>query len=568
MASLIVQYLTRKDIVNCMCVCREWEVLFTPCLWSDVSLEELVPSLRPSQPARHKRPPYLWHSQSIRRLSIHYQTLTRVMNNEAQYALNEFRSIEELSLQTGNDDPTSTTPMDVVIFRKVWRPAIVTILKNFNIRRISMGFMNGMYMLGFLVGPASLPDLEHFEAFELKVDGPELHYMLLQMSKNPWCPWPKRECIPKSGLQSLKLLLGGLVEASSLVGNVMGLYPCLTRLELTGINGLAWGGQCELICRFPNLVYLDWSYILAVSEPASQPGRDVASKVLAHCPRIKAMTFYYAGMIVESGEAKSVCQMSDTDHVPVIQALRDDLEVLRLQHTTFGAHSFCVLRFRVFFITTLRELNLQDCESFSGIMALDCLESCPGLIKFVAPTIAADELLRRAGKGNDTKSWACRGLQYLKTHFSGMLSTDPPRPGAAKEHKARQQEAFRQHRVVFTRLGELTWIKELLVGYPGYNGLLDEDLRTIRKVENNQLCWTGKDLKGELMFNLVAGLGNLTGLKRLQSLDLGGLCQNLVLEDAQWMKVNWPFLEEIKGTMHSSTALHDTFMKIATGNKY
>jgi len=152
MASLIVQYLTHKDIIACMCVCREWEVLFTPCLWSDVSLEELVQSLRPSKTTRHKRPPYLWHSQSIRRLSIHCETLTRVMNNEAQYALNEFRSIEELSLQVGDDDPTSRAPMDVVTFRKIWVPAMVIILKNFNLRRISMGFMNDMYMLAFLVG--------------------------------------------------------------------------------------------------------------------------------------------------------------------------------------------------------------------------------------------------------------------------------------------------------------------------------------------------------------------------------------------------------------------------------
>jgi len=69
------------------------------------------------------------------------------------------------------------------------------------------------------------------------------------------------------------------------------------------------------------------------------------------------------------------------------------------------------------------------------------------------------------------------------------------------------------------------------------------------------------------MFNLVTGLGSLAGLRQLRSLDLSGLCQNLTLEDAQWMKVNWPFLEKINGTMHSSRTLHYTFMKIATGNK-
>lgn len=86
-ASLIAQYLSRRDVLTCMCVCHEWEVQFTPCLWSDACLQGVGPSLHFSHT---KRPNLL--IPMVRQLhpSPHHQPVNpRWKNRQVRHHSNE-----------------------------------------------------------------------------------------------------------------------------------------------------------------------------------------------------------------------------------------------------------------------------------------------------------------------------------------------------------------------------------------------------------------------------------------------------------------------------------------------
>ncbi|KAI9235031.1 MAG: hypothetical protein BYD32DRAFT_463814 [Podila humilis] len=289
------------------------------------------------------------------------------------------------------------------------------------------------------------------------------------------------------GLHTLTLTFANLLQTARLVG--------------TGAYGQVYSG--------------------ADTEPAGNIARDLAKRGFVKCPRIKTFVFSYGAEIhLESG--LNVSRMVDHEMVAIVQALPKDLEVLLLDYTS--------------------ELRLDN-TFVTGVMALDCHETCAGLAKFVAPSIAADEL-------------------YLHAHFSGVLPVRPPGPRATPTDHEKHRTALRQHKIVFSKLAELTWLDKLWLGVPGrlkwYDGEESDDEATIRK----------NDAKGEVMLNLATGLDTLANLKRLRTLVIIGLGQKITMGDVQWMREHWPFLTEVYGKMHPSMKQYRKLFKAATGSAF
>lgn len=555
MAFLISQYLTRKEVIQCMCVSREWESLFTPCLWSDVSLEEVVPSLHTSRRTNTSQPtqsksPTLGHGHLIRHLSISASTLDDRLDKAAVYSLKECRNIEVLRLNELDKGRITRPRNKNNAF--IWSAMRDLVLANRRLHRIDMGFMGTNFGPGFLPAVARLPELHTFEATMTTINCAELH-MLLRLPEATGA---------EPGLHTLTLTFVNLLQSAKLVGTgAYGQYPALARLALRAITAVDWNQQCALICRFPNLIYLDWAYSGADTEPAGNIARDLAKRIFVKCPRIKTFAFSYGAEIPLEG-GLYVSRMVDHEMVAIVQALPRDLEVLRLDNTSFGQFSFCTLRTRPFYTTMLRELRLDN-TFVTGVMALDCLETCAGLAKFVAPSIAADEIMKRVDKDDKTKPWPCRKqLQYLHARFSGMLPVRPPGPRATPTDHEKYRTALRQHKIVFSKLAELTWLDKLCLGAPRrlewYDGEESDGEPAIRK----------NDAKGELMLNLATGLDTLAGLKRLRNLVIVGLDQKITMGDAQWMHEHWPLLTEIYGKMHPSMKQHCKLFKAATGSAF
>ncbi|KAG0028722.1 hypothetical protein BGZ82_008270 [Podila clonocystis] len=418
-ASLITQYLTPKDIIACIYVCREWEALFTPCLWSDTSLEATVRSC--SSAHRHPAPPALWHGLTIRRFSVNKSALRSKIDKNVVSVLSECRKIEELLIDNsddGNSKHDSIIPYDDTSEARVWNALCELVLVNPNIQRVHLDSLN-CYVPALMMALTFLPDLRYFQASLTKVDCSDLHEMFLRLDAKE-----AGTCDPESGLH-LTLLFTTVLEPWQLLGSgPNGTYQCVTHLYLLSIAGLDWDQHCTLICRLPNLVFLDCAYSKADQEPAVHAATDVATKVHIRCPRIKRLIFFYGTNFPGGYDGcRFESRMSDKDLALVIQALSADLERLLLYNTTFGKRAFWALKRLV---------------HFTGVMALECLESCSALVRFVAPSISVDEILKRVGKGdNGTKPWACRKLCYLKARFSGVLSVHPPSSRAKMADQAR-----------------------------------------------------------------------------------------------------------------------------------
>ncbi|KAI9235032.1 MAG: hypothetical protein BYD32DRAFT_68471 [Podila humilis] len=154
MALLISQYLMRKEVIRCMCVSREWESLFTLCLWSDVSLEEVVPTLNTSRRTNTSQPTQkmsliLGHGHLIHCLSISTSTLGGRLDKAAAYALKECRNIEVLRLNQLDKGRTTSPRNKNNAF--VWSAMRDLVLANGRLRRIEMGFMGTSFGPGFLL---------------------------------------------------------------------------------------------------------------------------------------------------------------------------------------------------------------------------------------------------------------------------------------------------------------------------------------------------------------------------------------------------------------------------------
>ncbi|KAF9325612.1 hypothetical protein BG006_010885 [Podila minutissima] len=562
MASLITQYLTRTDIVACMCVCREWEALFTPCLWSDISLEEIIKSCG-SCPPRRPAPPALWHGPSIRRLSVNKSALRSKLNKKVVGILSECRNIEELLIDNGDDDDDNNSNFNIPQQNdtnevRVWSTLCELVLTNPQIKRVHLDYLN-CYIPSLMMAVTPLPGLRHFQASLTKVDYMDLHEMFLRLDTEE-----AGTRNSESGLH-LTLLFTTVLEPWHLLSSGIDVtHQCVTHLYLMSIIGLDWDQHCTLICRLPNLVFLDWAYSKADQEPAVDAAADVATKVLIRCPRIKRLIFFYGTHIPGQDGGRFECRMSDKEHAQLIQTLSADLKELLLYNTTFSKHSFWALTSRSFFYITMRELDLGDCIHFTGVMALECLESCSGLVRFVAPSISAFVILKKAERDDKRmKPWACRNLRYLKARFSGMLSIRPPGPHARKADQTRYRDALWQHKLIFAKLAQLKWLEQIRLGYPGRPLRMEEDDPEESADENAE---NSDNSEGELMLTLEAGLYALTTLRRLRFLGLRGLGQKLTMEDAQWMKEHWPVLEEVRGKMHLSMTRHHQLVKIAIGN--
>ncbi|KAG0084855.1 hypothetical protein BGZ93_007504 [Podila epicladia] len=345
MASLITQYLTHTDVVACMRVCREWEALFTPSLWSDISLEEIIKSCG-SFPPRHPAPPALWHGQSIRRLSVNRSALRSKLNKKVIGILSECRNIEELLIDNSDDDNNngSNIPQQIDFNEvRVWSTLRALVVTNLQIKRVHLDFLN-CYIPSLMMAVTSLPSLRYFQASFTTVNYMDLHDMFLRVDTEE-----TGARNPESGLH-LTLLFTTVLRPWHLSGSGADwTYECVTHLYLMSIIGLDWNQHCTLICRLPNLVFLDLAYIKADQEPAVDAATDVATKVLIRCPRIKRLIFFYGAHIPGEEIDRFECRMSDKEHAQVIQTLSADLEELLLCSTTFGKHSFWALTSRSFF---------------------------------------------------------------------------------------------------------------------------------------------------------------------------------------------------------------------------
>ncbi|KAG0025700.1 hypothetical protein BGZ82_009886 [Podila clonocystis] len=536
MASDIGQYLSRSDISACIRVSRTCEALFTPVLWRDLSLEDLEVDSKVLPPG------VVWRAQLVRHLSLTVDTLIYGLDSTQSKLLKECSNVEHFTIEPSDPLLGNTGKL---FKQELWVPLTKFLKSNPRIRRVDLRNVMCRYSNDFLQALAELPELEHFQADAISMEGHQLAKILRLLPAHPTDNL-KIDATRKP-LKTVRLTLFSLVDQVGLRSfDPKTTLSGLTHLALNDIVKLDWEEQRDLIRRCPNLVSLDWFHNDRTLKHGEFRVAEFCSKILTSLPHLKEIGLY---SIFEAPSGAIISTLFDRHFPRLLKALPPNMERFKVPDSGLAFEGFQELKTRPFF-TTIRELDFDDCNLFTGEMALECLQQCSGLTKFTVRWIAADVMMKTRATATGSKPWACRNLTYLQGRFIGMLPFVPARAGASQTAKNKYKESLQQHQLVFEKLGALTHLEHLDIGVTNLEpGFCEYDA-------NPSSC--------DLRLSLTTGLDLLSDLKKLRYLHIEGLAQQLTQADADWIVKNWPLLEDVIGQLHPDLSTHfDLLDKVA-----
>ncbi|KAG0016110.1 hypothetical protein BGZ81_011377, partial [Podila clonocystis] len=315
------------------------------------------------------------------------------------------------------------------------------------------------YSNDFLQALAELPELEHFQADAISMDSHQLAKILQLLPVHP--SENLKIDATRKPLKKVRLMLFTLMDQVGLRSfDPKTMLSGLTHLTLNDIVKLDWEEQHDLIRRCPNLVSLDWFHNDQTLKHGKFRMAEFCSKILTSLPHLKEIGLY---SIFKAPSGAIISTIFDHQFPRLLKALPPNMERFKVPDSGFGFEGFEELKTRPFF-TTIRELDFDDCNLFTGEMALECLQQCSGLTKFTVRCITADVMLKTWAAATGSKPWACRNLTYLQDRSIGMLPLVPARAGSSQTAKNKYKESLQQHQLVFEKLGTLTHMEHLDIG--------------------------------------------------------------------------------------------------------
>lgn len=202
------------------------------------------------------------------------------------------------------------------------------------------------------------------------------------------------------------------------------------------------------------------------------------------------------------------------------------------------------------------------------------LRRCPNLktLDAINHKLYADYVL--------AEPWVCRGLETLRCQIVGMerlkfeeeediYSTwestidrdekeENERGSVEERPDARvmkivkyQRRSHELHGRVFSRLGEMTQLKVLDLGYEfrhGFEGLyLVTDYSSIMQVDGRLYTDISPPIHDSLELTLVSGLDRLGALEDLEVFGFEGVNHRIGTKELAWMAASWPRLRIMRG---------------------
>ncbi|KAK3833024.1 MAG: hypothetical protein JOS17DRAFT_741303 [Linnemannia elongata] len=173
----------------------------------------------------------------------------------------------------------------------------------------------------------------------------------------------------------------------------------------------------------------------------------------------------------------------------------------------------------------------------------------------------ASEAYFECGDGGERRTWALGpSMEYLQMQIVGIPRPDIVcRLSGGPLHLDPEDIDYDEwpdwgevQMWIYEQLGRLTGLQELVVG------ILDQDLS--KYADMGVHPWMSEVVLEEtllgdyftfhyrcLEFSIASGLELLSGMKELRVLDVRSTAHRIGVEELEWMSVNWPKLEEVKG---------------------
>ncbi|KAF9328433.1 hypothetical protein BG006_008370 [Podila minutissima] len=568
----IAKYLSIGDITTCVQVSRAFEAHFTPLLWHTVRLEQLqlvCRGVRSINGCPHKcaLPNVIWHASSVKVLHLEAGTFVHGLNRLQKALLLECTNVENLEVEALEDDEGEISKE---LEGEAWAILAKFVKSNRQLRSVhhhtSLRYCNEAWVEAL----ATLPVLEEIHVDNLIISSQQLARLLRVIPADA------------ASINSITLCHLRIIGQSPCLQSIAPLntFP-VTRLSLNRLQEFDWNNYVELIRRCPNLISLNF-YFLEPSKTRQRKFRviDFSSRVLSRLQKLRELGLR---SVVTNSAGEDTSTLLDEHFPGILRALPSKVVKLRLPDSGFSTNAFKTLQSEQHF-KTIQELNFDKCDSFTSTMALDCLESCAELVKFVAPEVLMPEVLQRKDK-----PWRCTQMKHLQVWFHGMARIAGSRPcnnntganGATVRgsidgcDKDRIPTGSDEHDALYKQLGKLTRLEYLDLGNLNVQSSFDqyqpECYRDFAGVdtpepynERGYQGWNGEYFPcthfrdfaayyirfGQLRLGQGIGLQGLKGLKRLRFLGLENLGIKLARWDAKWMHDHWPALEVLKGSLH------------------
>ncbi|KAG0069661.1 hypothetical protein BGZ90_000134 [Linnemannia elongata] len=295
-------------------------------------------------------------------------------------------------------------------------------------------------------------------------------------------------------------------------------YPTLQSLTLATNTGIDLQTQLQFIQCFPNLQSLSWS--IMGSHQLLLP--DFCTILRVHCPHITSLVLSdrnleptdLAQILLAVPRLIRFFLRFDT-----VQSMFNDKEVMDAMRRHFGT-----LQDLEFGQASLSSSSASSSSAAATSMVVEATQNSGAGGEHQHGShqeqLGEDDGEQQQQQENMTKDapWVCLGLKTLHVIMTG----DPQNVWLNRSL---------QHRL-FHQLGRLSQLQHLSLGH------------CILWMYENGYSHHGLD------FTLDAGLAKLSGLKKLEELNLEGIYQRMGERDVEWMLENWPRLRVVEGELH------------------
>ncbi|KAF8978760.1 hypothetical protein BGZ46_006160 [Entomortierella lignicola] len=202
-------------------------------------------------------------------------------------------------------------------------------------------------------------------------------------------------------------------------------------------------------------------------------------------------------------------------------------------------------------MVTIQELDFSKCENVSSAMVRDLLANCPNLTSFSANKIELEDAVHG-------KPWVCERLRKLALYFdfgdpSNSCHVWNSRTWVHKERNIPKEDLH----IVYSRLARLTQLETLDLQRHFHPKLL------IQKFRPPATMYYPPTLR----LQLSEGLELLSTLKRLRKIFIQDMWRNIKLEEALWIRENWPELEAIDIGWNAETRPKEVYSVITLGSE-
>lgn len=199
----------------------------------------------------------------------------------------------------------------------------------------------------------------------------------------------------------------------------------------------------------------------------------------------------------------------------------------------------------------LETLNLSDCPRVNSSAIQTILTVAPNLRyldinsigNFAPPQLQASDVVG--------SSWDCSSLESFSANIVGVPRPDVTlqhngQPTSGALHSGTMADSHAIQRRILAQIGMLTGLQELHLGINEFSE--DEtDRFGYDSVTNMTLFVDDQFQLTCLELSLASGLDQLSGLKRLEVLDVTRMAHRIGVAELEWMQENWPCLERVEG---------------------